>query len=544
MKLFGTKNNTENMDIINMKNDIKNIKDSILETSNISTKLDMILSNNKIFTIEIDGLKKKYKKLDIQYNNINTEVSQLKINNKKSKDIIYDLRKKLTKYDDNSKKYNLAMKEISLMKQEISLMMREIKLTLNTTIKENNIIQNEYTELKEPINLTIDIPLIDYTSDNAYFIIELIWEKEFDQVIDFINNNINIKKYFSVFDGNNNTCVHLLCSFNRFDIIYMLIDKGIIQIHDLFHTNSNNCSEIYILCEKAPITLIMKLDIKIEYFIKLNFENNTPLHILCSTEKSEIIKELVKNGDANINHFILQSINGVTPLHFLCYHNENDIIHLLFKNKKMDITYFQNKGKTFTELFILCKQNNTQLINRINNDSNIKKEHYLNKHFSGTEIYQLCRNNGKNIVDIITKCDIGIADLHNECLYWICRNNYDDILMKICNNNIDKKYFLYQDKYKKTGIFWLCKNKMKNILTLLIKTNVNLKQYFIVKDIYGRTALSWLCTNKMNNILKLLIKKEKLIKNDFQNENKKKITEYTLLKKYKLISIIQMLNIN
>lgn len=216
---------------------------------------------------------------------------------------------------------------------------------------------NQLFVLERVFNQEISEEFVDY------------FDKYFDEYYKINNNEIDIniiEDYLKngadpgIYNKNRQTCLHLVCILDRFDIAKLLLNydanpnpvysiNNILPLHLSVKLGSDNITKLLLeygadinskdrigwtpIYSAAWNTDISNLRTLIEYNADINNISKykwTPLHVACNSKNNlcNNVELLIKNG-AKIN---VSDDNGLTPLYLACMMQDEEVIKTLIKN--------------------------------------------------------------------------------------------------------------------------------------------------------------------------------------------------------------------
>jgi ankyrin repeat protein len=249
--------------------------------------------------------------------------------------------------------------------------------------------------------------------------------------------NINIK------NNDGDTPLHILCgSYMEVSVLEDFIFELLSKFDYIDDENIDGLTLLHLACYNPyhNINIIRELVRKTFNIYTVDYEGNTPLHILCDNNEennfSEIIIQLIEK-DADIN---IKNNDGNTPLHILCSNpsNEFDIVIKLLElfERCDDINAENDNGETLLQL--ACKDvcNNfiviQELVHKITNINTIDSR-------GNTPLHILCHADiptyfsdedclKDTIIKLIERgADINSTDsVGNTPLHILCNNHLPD----------------------------------------------------------------------------------------------------------------------
>ncbi|KAJ5072616.1 ankyrin repeat protein [Anaeramoeba ignava] len=242
-------------------------------------------------------------------------------------------------------------------------------------------------------------------------------------------------------------------------------------------------TKLHIFCRNnESITNIKKLIEKGSDINAKDYQNETPLHLVCRYQKNEnsfeIIKFLIEKG-ADIN---AKNYQNQIPLHLACQYQQNEntfqIIKFLVENKAdINAKNYQNQ----TPLHIVCQYQQNE------------------------NTFQIIKFLVENKADINVKSKYDQIPLHLICQYQ--QQNSLRIIKFLIENGAD---FNSIDVFDQTFLHFACQCQHENVIQVLkylIKKGVDINAK--TKD--NQTALHFTCEYQRNEnsfeIIKLLVEK-------------------------------------
>ena len=452
-----------------MRNNIPEIKENILMKQSYEIKVitNYILNLNKFFNF-IQETKYIIEPLIIIYIE---KICNLLINENNFDEFYYLIDNKL-----NHIISILCSENYKNIKSEISL---KISLKINKYIKK---IKGNYNEIYKVIKIIISLK--EYNLIEPHILLLLNNQKIYDNILPFINNNINDVKLIS-------KLILLLDNLKEKDLFITQYHNQLIKriLSNKFNINNENIiliSMITIFGEKETKKLfkcINDYDITIKTLLKfINMPNqiNIPAQINMITTSYDAWNIDYNNGYidnnnefiANNNTELLNFFNTYNQFYKSEVNNKKKIVWLVHFGE-IEIEYNNYQIKLFPiQLLILELFNSVQSysIDEIKNNKLFKnyQSEYLDNIIKSLEICGIL----KNINNILQLSDtVFETDLIK--VYYNCINN----LVKIENNNILTELAHNRREIICTLINHLLKKGNKNLIELFNSINHKIKLF-------------------------------------------------------------------